>query len=45
VFNSTETFDIATGDLLSFTSSFHGPHLVAEGVDVCGPSVAYLLDP
>jgi hypothetical protein len=42
--SSTATFD-ANGDLLSFTSSFHGPHLFREGVDVCGPSIAYLLDP
>jgi hypothetical protein len=43
--SSTATFDVATGDLISFSDSFHGPHLFREGVDVCGPSVAYLLDP
>jgi hypothetical protein len=25
--------------------SFNSPHLAAEGVDIFGPSVAYLLDP
>lgn len=43
--SSTATFDVATGDLISFSDSFHGPHLFRQGVDVCGPSVAYLLDP
>jgi hypothetical protein len=43
--SSTATFDVATGDLISFSDSFHGPHLFRQGVDVCGPSVAHLLDP
>ena len=43
--SSTATFDVATGDLLSLSESFHGPHLFREGVDVCGPSIAYLMDP
>jgi hypothetical protein len=43
--SSTATFDIATGDEISFSESFHGPHLFRQGVDVCGPSIAYLLDP
>ena len=42
--SSTATFDVASGDLISFSDSFHGPHLFREGVDVCGPSIAYLLD-
>jgi len=40
----TETYD-AAGDFISGTTSFHGPHPFAEGVDICGPTVAYLLDP
>ena len=41
----TEVVDNATGADVSFTSSFRGPHPLAQGVDICGPSVAYLLDP
>jgi len=40
-----DVFDAATGDYITTNVSFKGPHLVAEGVDICGPSVAYLLDP
>jgi hypothetical protein len=36
---SDETY-ITTIDL-----GFHGPHLGRQGVDICGPSVDYLLDP
>jgi len=42
--SSTETYD-AAGNFISGTFSFHGPHPLEEGVDICGPSVAYLLDP
>ena len=42
--SSTETYD-AAGNFISGAFSFHGPHPLAEGVDICGPSVAYLLDP
>jgi hypothetical protein len=38
-------FDAATGDYITTNESFNGPHLGREGVDICGPSVAYLLDP
>jgi hypothetical protein len=41
---STETYD-AAGNFISGTTSFHGPHPLEEGVDICGPSVAYLMDP
>ena len=41
---SEDIFD-AAGDYITTNVSFKGPHLVAEGVDICGPSVAYLLDP
>jgi len=40
-----DLFDAATGDYITTNVSFDGPHLAAEGVDICGPSVAYLLDP
>jgi hypothetical protein len=40
-----DVFDAATGDYITTNVSFKGPHLGAEGVDICGPSVAYLLDP
>jgi hypothetical protein len=40
-----DVFDAATGGYITTNVSFSGPHLVAEGVDICGPSVAYLLDP
>jgi hypothetical protein len=40
-----DVFDAATGDYITTNVSFKGPHLNAEGIDICGPSVAYLLDP
>jgi hypothetical protein len=40
-----DLFDAASGDYITTNVSFQGPHLGAEGVDICGPSVAYLLDP
>jgi hypothetical protein len=45
VLTITDVFDAATGDYISTTESFHGPHLLREGVDICGPSVDYLMDP
>jgi hypothetical protein len=42
---TSETVDNATGETISFTGVFHGPHPLHDGVDICGPSVAYLLDP
>lgn len=36
------TFDIATGDLISIEESWHGPHPLRDGVDICGPAIAYL---
>jgi hypothetical protein len=39
-----DVFDAATGDYITTNESFSGPHLAREGVDICGPSVAYLLD-
>jgi hypothetical protein len=40
-----DVFGAATGDYITTIESFDGPHLTREGVDICGPSVAYLLDP
>jgi hypothetical protein len=37
-----DVFDAATGDYITTNVSFSGPHLGAEGVDFCTPSVAYL---
>jgi len=39
---STVTLDIATGDLISIEETWHGPHPIRDGVDICGPSIAYL---
>jgi hypothetical protein len=39
-----DVFAAATGNYITTNVSFQGPHLGAEGVDICGPSVAYLLD-
>jgi hypothetical protein len=36
------TIDNATGDVISFQQTVHGPHPLHDGVDICGPSVAYL---
>jgi hypothetical protein len=42
ILSSTATFDIASGDLLSIDESWHGPHPLRDGVDICGPTIAYL---
>jgi|SRR5579884_685216 len=42
VIDDVATFDIATGDLVSFQETVHGPHPQRDGVDVCTPTVAYL---
>lgn len=42
VIDDVATFDIATGNLISFQETFHGPHPGREGVDVCTPTIAYL---
>jgi hypothetical protein len=36
------TIDNATGDIVSFSETFDGPHPLHDGVDICGPSIAYL---
>ena len=42
VIDSVATFEIATGDLISLRETVHGPHPFRDGVDICGPAVAYL---
>jgi len=38
----TPQFEIATGDLISLRETVHGPHPFRDGVDICGPAIAYL---
>jgi len=45
VLTITDIFDAATGNYITTTVTFTGPHLLAEGVDICGPAVDYLMDP
>ena len=40
--DSVVTVDLATGDLISVDETWHGPHPLRDGVDVCGPAIAYL---
>jgi len=40
--DSTLIVDNATGEWISFEQSVHGPHPYDDGVDVCGPTLAYL---
>ena len=40
--DSVATFEIATGDLISLQETVHGPHPLRDGVDICGPAIAYL---
>jgi len=42
IIDSVVTFDITTGDLVSFDETFHGPHPLRDGVDICTPAAAYL---
>lgn len=34
--------DASTGELISLDESVHGPHPLRDGVDICGPAIAYL---
>jgi hypothetical protein len=36
------TFDLASGDVISVEESWHGPHPLRDGVDICGPAIDYL---
>jgi hypothetical protein len=45
VIDSTAVIDNATGDIVSYSEAVHGPHPFRDGVDVCGPSIAYLTSP
>ena len=38
-------FDNATGNVISVRETVNGPHPLRDGVDICGPSVAYLTSP
>ena len=40
--DSVVTVDNATGDIISASETVHGPHPLRDGVDICGPSIAYL---
>lgn len=42
IIDDVATFDIATGELISFQETYHGPHPSRDGVDVCTPTIAYL---
>jgi hypothetical protein len=39
----TDIFDAASGDYITTIESWNGPHPVRDGVDICGPSIAYLM--
>jgi hypothetical protein len=43
--DSVAVIDNATGDLISIQETVHGPQPLRDGVDICGPSVAYLTSP
>jgi hypothetical protein len=43
ILNTVVTIDLASGDVLSAEQSWHGPHPLRDGVDICGPAIAYLL--
>jgi hypothetical protein len=45
VLTVTDIFDAETGAYTTTTESWHGPHPVRDGVDICGPSIDYLTDP
>lgn len=40
--SSVAVIDLATGDLISVDETVHGPHPLRDGVDICGPAIAYL---
>jgi hypothetical protein len=42
IVDTTLTIDLASGDVLSVESTWHGPHPLRDGVDICGPAIAYL---
>lgn len=42
VISIEDVFDAVTGGYITTNESFSGPHPVHDGVDICGPSVAYL---
>jgi hypothetical protein len=42
VLTLTDIFDAVSGDYITTTESWHGPHPLRDGVDICGPVIAYL---
>jgi hypothetical protein len=42
IIDSVVTFDNATSDVISGSETVHGPHPLRDGVDICGPAIAYL---
>jgi hypothetical protein len=40
--DSVATFDMATGELVSYSETVHGPHPLRDGVDICTPATVYL---
>jgi hypothetical protein len=42
VIDSVVTIDNATGDIITGSETFHGPHPIRDGVDVCTPAIVYL---
>jgi hypothetical protein len=45
VIDSVVTIDEETGDIVSYNETFHGPHPLRDGVDICTPATNYLTSP
>jgi hypothetical protein len=45
VIDSVVRIDEATGDIVSYSETFHGPHPLRDGVDICTPATNYLTSP
>jgi hypothetical protein len=37
ILETTETIDVATDELLASETTWHGPHPLRDGVDICAP--------
>jgi hypothetical protein len=42
VIDAVAVVDASTGELISLDETVHGPHPIRDGVDICGPAIAYL---
>jgi hypothetical protein len=42
VIDAVAVVDASTGELISLEETVHGPHPIRDGVDICGPAIAYL---